>query len=348
MSRSFPMMIVVAAAVLSMAGRLQADAIRDAVNLVSQPQYTSYLRDGLYTHAGDDRRSGQPDHAAAQTFIYSTFDSFRPNATALDTGEHGGFTYTNVVFTIPGTVYPDRMYIVGAHYDSVNCPGADDNASGTAGVLEAARVLSQYGFQSTLVFIAFDQEETYLHGSSGYDATHTTEDIRGMISMDMIAFNHPDDAYHNKAWIASASSGETGVRDTLAQAFSTYTSIASATGIMGSSDHVPFADRGDGSALLIEYAMSGPYRNPYYHQTSDYTVDALGNPQTWTYGDKTHDYIDYAYATDMTRGVVGYLATVAGLYVVPEPASPSMIFSGAMAVLLLLRRRWMVAASTGR
>lgn len=52
----------------------------------------------------------------------------------------------NVIAIQPGTLYPDEYIIVSSHYDHNSGPGADDNASGTAGVLEAARILSQYTF----------------------------------------------------------------------------------------------------------------------------------------------------------------------------------------------------------
>lgn len=326
---------------LSAAGAL-ADTVWDLVNQVNQAQYTAYLRDSLYTRAGNNRNDGQPDHAAAQAFIFNTLTGFGLT-TVLDSSSHAGYPYTNVVATLPGSLYPDRIYVVGAHYDSVSCPGGDDNASGVAGVLEAARVLSQYDFESTIVFIAFDREEDGLHGSYGYAAAHAADNILGMISMDMIAFNHVASAYYNKAWVTRATgSASPTVRDALAQALFDYTAITPVTGNMGSSDHVPFAARGDGSALLIEYAMSAN-ANPYYHQLGDYTADGGGNPQTWTYLGTTYDYIDYAYATDMTRGVVGYLATVAGLYqqaaVVPEPASVWLLAGGAAAVLVVVRRR---------
>ncbi len=310
--------------VLAEVGGTLADPIQPIVNQVNQAQYTAYLRDGLYTHVGNNRNDGQPDHESAKTFIYNTLTSFGLQ-TVYDNGTYGGVAYTNVVATLPGQVYPQEIYLVGAHYDSVNCPGADDNASGVAAVLEAARILAQYPLERTIVFIAFDREEDGLIGSYGYATTHAGDNIRGMLSLDMIAFNHLDPTYHNKAWITRAAAGSPATtQTTLANAFTTYSSITPITGVMGSSDHVPFAGFGDGSALLIEYAMSA-YANPYYHQTSDYTVDGLGNAQKWTYQGSSHLYIDYTYATEMTRGVVGYLATVAGLYeppvVIPEPAS---------------------------
>ncbi len=83
----------------------------------------------------------------------------------------------NVMGVLPGTQLEsrDRLYLVGGHYDSrvsslhddtSYAPGANDNASGTAAVLELARVLSAYEFDATLVFVAFGGKEHGLLGSS--------------------------------------------------------------------------------------------------------------------------------------------------------------------------------------
>ena len=328
--------------VLATAPPVLADPIQAIVDQVSETFYTTYLRDGLYTRQGNNRNDGQPDHESAKTFIYTTLQGFGLS-TVYDTGTYGGIPYTNVVATLPGQVHPDQIYIVGAHYDSVDCPGADDNASGVAAVLEAARILSQYQFERTILFIAFDREEDGLIGSYGYAAAHATDPIQGMLSLDMIAFNHVDPAYRNKAWITRAySAAPAGTQNALATALSTYSTITPITGVMGYSDHVPFAGFGNGSALLIEYAMSN-YANPYYHQPTDYTQNSLGQPQTWTYQGNPYLYIDYAYATQMTRGVVGYLAGVAGLMeppvFIPEPASIWLLVSGGSVVILWVFRR---------
>ena len=116
----------------------------------------------------------------------------------------------NVVAVLPGTTQPDRRIIVGAHYDSLNvvrkadapevtpegsepavddvidfeksveatAPGVTDNAAGTALVLELARVMSQYKFEKTIVFIAFAGEEIGLVGSSLYAAAEKDKKTR--------------------------------------------------------------------------------------------------------------------------------------------------------------------------
>lgn len=77
---------------------------------------------------------------------------------------------TNVIGVLPGTVEPEKHVLIGAHYDSVDdCLGADDNASGVAGTLEAARALIESGaHQRTLVAACWDEEERGLIGSIAY------------------------------------------------------------------------------------------------------------------------------------------------------------------------------------
>ena len=61
------------------------------------------------------------------------------------------------IATKTGTVYPQSQYVIGAHYDSVNNPGADDDASGVAAVFEEiARILAQYETAYTIKFCTSD------------------------------------------------------------------------------------------------------------------------------------------------------------------------------------------------
>jgi hypothetical protein len=110
----------------------------------------------------------------------------------------------NVIATLQGSVYPDTENIVGAHYDcalqlpydtfptyGTAVPGADDNASGVAGVMEIARVLAQNNFhtESSIKFIAFAGEELGFFGSEAYsdEAYITKKNINMMINLDCIA-----------------------------------------------------------------------------------------------------------------------------------------------------------------
>ena len=95
----------------------------------------------------------------------------------------------NIIGTLPGA--SDETIVLGGHYDSVDAgPGAGDNASGTATLLELARVMgARPQPQHTLVFIAFDAEELGLLGSRAYvDDLSTAQlaKIRGMLNFDML------------------------------------------------------------------------------------------------------------------------------------------------------------------
>jgi photosystem II stability/assembly factor-like uncharacterized protein len=109
----------------------------------------------------------------------------------------------NVVATKPGAVSTDQV-IICAHYDCTSndpdnlAPGADDNASGTAGVVEAARVLAEYPFEKTVKFLCVSGEEQGLYGSGEYatDAKFAGDVITGVFNLDMIGYVNsvPEDA----------------------------------------------------------------------------------------------------------------------------------------------------------
>ena len=106
----------------------------------------------------------------------------------------------NVVASIPGSENPERILILGAHQDARtggwfhDVPGADDNASGVAGVLEIARVIREKNYipRNTIRFMTFAAEEVLrlLMGSRDYatKAVAAQMDIRLMVNMDMIAW----------------------------------------------------------------------------------------------------------------------------------------------------------------
>lgn len=115
------------------------------------------------------------------------------------------FLYTgtwqlNVIATIPGTSVPSQEIVFGAHTDSYTgtptvAPGADDNASGVAAVLEIARVIIASGYRPacTLRFVGFGAEEVGLYGSRDYAAKARNADrpIIAMFNFDMIGYRNP-------------------------------------------------------------------------------------------------------------------------------------------------------------
>jgi Zn-dependent M28 family amino/carboxypeptidase len=97
----------------------------------------------------------------------------------------------NIIAQLEGGGAPDRIFVVGAHYDSVaGSFGADDNASAVAGMLEIARLLKNANLAETVHFVAFDNEENDLLGSKFYAQALKVQgtNVTGMISLEMIAY----------------------------------------------------------------------------------------------------------------------------------------------------------------
>lgn len=109
-------------------------------------------------------------------------------------------TADNIIAVQWGTKKPDEFVVCGAHYDSWNSdgsdpdtirsPGADDNASGVAGILEIARFLSKYKFERSIIYGNWCAEEIGLVGSAAYarDCAIRGMDIVGYFNLDMIGY----------------------------------------------------------------------------------------------------------------------------------------------------------------
>lgn len=113
------------------------------------------------------------------------------------------YTWYNIIVTFPGTVSPDEQILYTAHYDSTVqlfdvdqmqlAPGANDNGTGVAALLEAIPTFAKTRFEKTVKVIFFSGEENIMQGSTAYIAAHGGDNIIGVINMDMFG-NDPDDA----------------------------------------------------------------------------------------------------------------------------------------------------------
>ncbi len=128
-------------------------------------------------------------------YISSELESYGYNI-SFQPYEFQGNTYKNISAGITGQKKPEKILVIGAHYDTVTgTPGADDNASGIAGLLELARLLAGNSFDRTVRFVAFTLEEPPLFrsrfmGSDIYARSlkKNGEDIDGMICLEMIGY----------------------------------------------------------------------------------------------------------------------------------------------------------------
>jgi hypothetical protein len=217
------------------------------------------------------------------------------------------FTCWNVVAEKPGVVYPDSIYIICGHLDATAgnplqpesvAPGADDDGSGSAAVLEAARVMAPYDFKYTVRFLCFGAEEQGLCGSDVYAAAAAArgERILGVVNLDMLLYGPPG---HDTMKV-----NHNGHSTPIALAFEATAAayvpdlnvnVVYAPGAVYS-DHASFWVNGYRAIEGIEQYLSG---NPYYHQTTD----LLAN------------YLDYfPFGTNCARAGIATLAALA----VPE------------------------------
>ena len=109
----------------------------------------------------------------------------------------------NVIGIQRGTLYPDTYVVCGSHFDSISyeamygggtAPGADDNATGVASVLESARILTQYEFEYSIIYCAYGCEEMGLYGSEAYASRCQEQgmDIIGYFNNDMNGYLYGD------------------------------------------------------------------------------------------------------------------------------------------------------------
>lgn len=162
--------------------------------------------------------------------------------------------------------------IIGAHYDAVkNSPGADDNASGTAGVIELARVLNDYGNKLIypVKYILFAAEEKGLIGSSysAHESQLKNEAIKLMINMDMISNSSNDSLKVYYSYLNQKVS----FLSTVLKDFSSYTGLVPERYNSAASDHATYLRLGYNVAYFHEKEFS-----PFYHQPED--IVANTNP----------------------------------------------------------------------
>ena len=299
---------------LAVAGVREDPRVADLVAEVSAER----LRAGVEALESFQTRDATTSAAlAAANFLYDSFrrlgldtryEDFTFTGT-IDGVRTAGLPATNVVATIPGRVSPDQIVVVGAHYDSFGreqtrtfAPGADDNASGSAALMEIGRVLSRQPCDFTVRIVAFGAEEYGLHGSRQHAtaARAAGERIIAVLNLDMIGYTDrvPEDldlvVNTESEWLASR----------FAAAASRYAPLPIAQRLdplQRSSDHAPFWDSGYTALLGIEDAV---LNNPYYHRATD-TVETL----------------NFDFATAVTRATLAATADLAQPTRAPAPPS---------------------------
>ncbi len=258
--------------------------------------------------------------AAARDYIAAQFEA-SGYAVGFQSYEFDGDDYANIEVTRAGNRLADEIIVVGAHYDAVvGAPGANDNGSGVAALLELARRFSEVDLSRTLRFVAFVNEEPphFLSGTMGSEvyarrAARQGENIVAMFALETIGYYRDDpgsqhyppplNLFYPKQGNFLAFVGNLGSRALVTRALRAFRQharfpsegIAAPAFIPGVdwSDHRSFWKEGYPAVMITDTA---PYRYPWYHSAQD-TPDKV-------------DYERMVYVVDglakMLEALVGY------------------------------------------
>jgi Zn-dependent M28 family amino/carboxypeptidase len=202
----------------------------------------------------------------------------------------------NLILKLPGRQPRLKPLLVGAHYDGpLHSPGADDNASGVAALLELARRWAQQPPRRPVWLVAFDQEEWGMVGSEALaeELKASGQALKLMVSLEMLAFTSAEQSYPHPAMrtvygdrgdfialVANTASGLMlpGLASAMGHHVSTKVLPVPNRGTdipdVRLSDHSSFWDHGYNALMVTDTSYM---RNPHYHQMSD-TMDTLDLP----------------------------------------------------------------------
>lgn len=255
------------------------------------------LKNQLETHLSQIARDRDPylataGHFFVQEYIRQQFGQF--GSVEIHTFSVRGKTCQNLILNLPSQAGSQKELppiLIGAHYDAVpGTPGADDNATGMAVLLELARMFAAQPTKHPLRLVAFDMEEYGLLGSTDYAAKLKQEQqpLRLMISLEMLGYCDPTPGsqsypsplerfYPNRGdFIALIGNWRT-IRDLISISRSIrkvgvpsqWLPVPNRGKIVPQtrrSDHAPFWDAGYPAMMVTDTAFM---RNPNYHKPSD-------------------------------------------------------------------------------
>jgi len=304
---------LIADAVISQQQRLDdpvpTDYVGEVISMIQQVDETLYLTylEGLV--AFGPRVTNEQACFDAGDYIYQEFEKLGLE-TRYQPWEYRGLEGNNIEATHPGTdETSDDIYVICAHYDSVpGSPGADDDGSGVAAVLSAAKVMSTYTFNHTLRFVAFSGEEQGLYGSYFYvdEASTNGDSIVAALNGDMIGYTEEEtDGQYIRIYEDEFSTWVTDFTTEISDRYDDYIGLQVApSGYSYGSDHYRFWEYGYNAIFYAEANF-----NAYYHSPDD-----------------TIAHMDIDYAVRTSRLMISTLAELAepnARYAPEQPLTPA-------------------------
>ena len=222
----------------------------------------------------DSKHITRPGNKLASSYLFDTYKSFgyAPEFQWFPRAEAAGGQTANVVATLKGTTNPELVYVVSSHYDSVAIgPGADDDSSGTAALLETARVLAGHPQPATIVFASFTGEEAGLLGSRELVRRALADKLRivGALNNDMVGWAN-DNRLDNTIRYSNP-----GIRDVQHGAAMQFSNLITYDALYykNTDAHAYYEAYGDIVGGIGSYPVLG---SPHYHQSHD-TLDTINH-----------------------------------------------------------------------
>lgn len=301
-------------------GNLNADpdieAMMDAVDTVLYIENVTHLQEYGTRNAYTD------EAVEAQNWIKEQYEDMGYAVELFDFDMPSGAASDNVIATKTGTKYPDEYVVIGGHYDSYaygsTAPGADDDASGTCGVMEVARVMTDYETDRTVIFCAWSGEEYGLYGSEAWADWAANEglNILGYFNIDMCGYRHPGDEIHTDM-IAPA--GAQPLVDFYTDVCGIYLpdfiiDPGNLTG--GDSDHTSFNNAGYMGIFPFEDSQN---YSPYIHSANDLVGMSVNSPEMAMY------FIQAMVANVAT--MANWLAPPSNLMAIPDDGTIELVWN---------------------
>ena len=258
-------------------------AVRQAADpnitaLLNQLNTDNWLND-VTTLTGWNRVTGSNDNDSAKDWIVNKMEALNLTVSTPQFSVVSRTTH-NIMGEQIGSTRPGDWYVIGAHMDSIpnsgNAPGALDNASGCAAVLEMARVASMFEFEASLLFICYSGEEQGLNGSYHHvGSMNQTErnQIKAALTMDMIGYTDNND--HDL--LLETSNAQQAIMQHLEQMAATYVpelTVYTSLNPFGS-DHMPYIENNMPGILSIDDDWD---QYDDYHRSTD-LPENLNNDQ---------------------------------------------------------------------
>jgi hypothetical protein len=228
------------------------------------------------------------------------------NFTQID--QNTRYNLKNIICYQEGSTEYDNnhLILISAHYDSrmqdinqsdARAPGADDNASGVAAVLELARILSKVNLRSNIQYVLFSGEEQGQWGSTAYvkHLQHNNTKVDLVMNLDMIGYpalglDNVSIEYDLGNKFTSNDIYSKKVGQFIEQVALDYANLKTSLHPLGMTDHIPFEATGK---IVIGIHDGGSELNPNYHNTSD-----------------TPDTLDIEYLTSVTKLVLAAILNI--------------------------------------